>query len=299
MSDIHAYGASFGCLSRRRFILSLACLILVFCVMQIFRWVMKWHFVWDSLLGLPVPPQHTAGCTGTQCYEVFTCFGMKDTTYHLREPLVSLAGAVFAPVGIIGAMHGYHPHLTTFALFVAASAALHVGVIVADYAYYSTCNAYPGNMLFQTVLTPPIGALVPMSAATVSQLWATPSFTVPTVDAIVGGFNVLAWYFAFAGAYALFLVYAAREANCLAFFAERGPLGLGVHYGLAQWDEVINHDAVRRHKGRDMRSQFIDDAKLPSADQSDAEALSAGSVPAGYGATATKRTTMYAGMLAA
>mmetsp|Transcript_37968 Transcript_37968/g.100426 ORF Transcript_37968/g.100426 Transcript_37968/m.100426 type:complete len:296 (-) Transcript_37968:35-922(-) len=295
MSETHAYGASFGCLSRRHYILAVAWVTLALCLLQIFRWVYAFS-VWNTFLGLPVPAVHTHGCTGTECYEVFTCFGMKDATRHLREPLASLAGAAFAPLGIYGAVHGSHRHLQTFALFLAASAALHVGTVAADGAFFETCGAYSGNMLWQTVLTWPLGAIVPISRVTVDQLSRTPSFTVPVVDSIVGGFNLLVWYFVFAGAYALILVYTAREASLLAYLAERGTLGLGVHYGLNRWDEIINHDAIRRSKARETHSQFIEDARLPSASEEDA-ALGYGE-SAGYGATADKRT-YYAGNLPA
>jgi len=151
-------------------------------------------------------------------------------------------------------------------------------------------------MLFQTALAWPAGMLVPISRATVEQLRGAPFFSVPVVDSIVGGFNLLAWYFAFAGGFALLLVYTAREASLLAHLAERGTLGLGVHYGLNRWDEVINHDAVRRQKARETHSPFIEDARLPSKSEEDS-ALGCGGL-AGYGATEAKRAC-YAGNLPA
>lgn len=281
MSETHAYGASWGCVSRRHYILAVAWVTFALCALQLFEWVYELS-LWNKFLGLPTPAVHTHGCTGTECYEVFTCFGMKDATNHLREPLVTLAGLVLAPFGIVGGIHGTSYHLQIFALFLAATATLHLGIVIADGIFFESCKAYSGNMLSQTVLTWPIGALVPISHVTVEQLRTTPFFTVPKVDSIAGGFNLLVWYFLFAGGYSLFLVYTAREARLLCYLAERGTLGLGVHYGLSQWDEVINHDAIRRQKAREVHSQFIEDATLPSASEEDATFLKGAA--AGYGA---------------
>merc|ERR1719401_2788812 len=58
-----------------------------------------------------------------------------------------------------------------------------------------------------------------------------------------------------------FMCYTAWEARVLGMLAERGPLGLGVHYGLGQWDEIINHEAIKNR--RQEKSKFVEDGKMP------------------------------------
>jgi len=240
----------------------------VMCLIQFVRWAGRWH-VFDALVGTPWQPVHSH-CTGTACYEVFSCYGMRAATQHVREPLSSVSGLVVFPLGAHAAHHGNRRALLLTSAYLALSAAVHAGLVLADGVYYGTCDAYAENVVKQTLVNhilPPS----PLTPAARKQLGQMDSFPVGTVDGITGGFPSLAWYLVWAGLLALALAYAAREALLLGDLVERGPLGLGIHYGLDQWDEIISHDAIRRHKEREMRSQFVDDARLPAA-ASDVEA---------------------------
>lgn len=260
MGERHSYGTSCGCVSRRVFIFVFCCVMAVICAIQLARWATRWH-VFDALVGAPWQPVHYH-CTGTQCYEVFSCFGMKEATQHLREPLSSSIGVLLFPVGAHAAHHGFRRPLQVLGVYLALAAAVHAGIVVADLVYYDACDAYPANLVLQTLVNevlPPS----PLSPAARQQIRQMGSFPAGAVDRITGGFPALAWYVVWAGLWVLVLAYAAREARLLGDLVERGPLGLGVHYGLDQWDQVVSHDAIRRHKEREMRSQFIDDARLP------------------------------------
>merc|ERR1740120_27961 len=188
---------------------------------------------------------------------------MRAATQHIREPLVSISGALLLPVGIVGAHHGYRPHLHILSAYLVSSAALHIGIVLGDTVYLGTCGAYPSNIISQTLVNwlPPS----PLTLASQAQLLSMDTYPFDAVALATNGFKVLVWYYAITGSLVVFLAYAATEAYRLGHLAERGPLGLGVHYGLGQWDEILNHDAVRRHKERGMRSQFIDDAQLPGS----------------------------------
>merc|ERR1719375_3117947 len=59
----------------------------------------------------------------------------------------------------------------------------------------------------------------------------------------------------------LILAYSTYEIMLLAHLLERGPLGLGVHYGLGQFDEIINHAELQKMKMP--KSKFVDDCKSP------------------------------------
>lgn len=260
---------------------------------NICRWLGQCHLM-DAMVGRSWAPAHVSGCSGLECYEVFSCLGMKDATAHLREPLMSLAGAVFFSLGIYGTHHGCRRPLQLLGTFLLVSATLHLGILLGDALYVQTCNAYPRNVIEQTLiqeLLPPS----PLTPAAQTTLKGMSVFTIEEVQRVTDGFNVLAWYYALAGSLTAFLAYTAYEAHYLGDLAERGPLGLGVHFGIAQWDEVLNHDAIRRRKAREMKSQFIDDANLPLKFP-DVEAPFGymAASDGGYGAAATDTAPMQA-----
>lgn len=285
VAEEHAYGASFGCVSRRTYILVFCSLMTVLSYIQLGSWFGK-SALWEIVTGMDKTPQHVSGCVGTACYEVFSCFGMREATQHVREPLATVTGAVFFPLGAYGAHHGYRSHLSLFGNYLIASAVVHIAILVADGCFYNFCDMYSLNMITQTLVStflPPS----PLTPAAQDTLLHKTILKVGEVDDIVGSFNALLWYLSFAGSWALLLCYTASEAHFLGDLMARGPLGLGVHYGLAQWDEVLNHEAIRRHKERGMRSQFIDDAKLPLKCPVDVEApLGFRASGHGYGALA-------------
>lgn len=86
-------------------------------------------------------------------------------------------------------------------------------------------------------------------------------FPTEEVDRITHGFNTFLMYFGFELLVCLILFYTAREARLLGMLCERGPLGMGVYYGLDQFDEVLNHEAIQKRK--EPKSRFVDDANLP------------------------------------
>jgi len=281
MGEIHAYGRSLGCVSRRLFVLATASVMAALCFVQLFKWTMSSH-LWDIVIGNSWTVGGQTSCSGTQCYEVLSCYGMRGATLHIREPLVSLSGALLLPFGVVGAHQGYRPQLHVFAAYLAASAALHLGLLLGDTVYLQTCGQYPSNVIYQTMINwlPPS----PVTVAAQAELLNLDTYSFQKVDHITQGFQVLVWYYALAGSLTVFLAYAASQAHWLGNLVERGPLGLGVHYGLGQWDEILNHDAVRRHKERGLRSNFIDDAKLGSGGGENSSFGKYGAPSGGYGA---------------
>jgi hypothetical protein len=261
MAESHAYGSSLCCISRRLFVLGVSTVMAVLCYVQLFKWAIASHF-WDRLVDNTWEVHPPAACMGSQCYEVMSCYGLKDATLNVREPLVTIAGAVLLPFGINGAHHCFRPHLRIVAFFLATSAVVHLGLIVGDASYMHFCGRYPSNVIHQTMLSwlPPS----PVSNAAKATLGKMQIFSYAAVAKATDDFDVLRWYYLVAGSLTLFLCYAAKEALWLGQFAEVGPIGLGMHYGLGQWDEFINHDAVCRAKRKQMRSKFIEDATLPA-----------------------------------
>mmetsp|Transcript_46014 Transcript_46014/g.95717 ORF Transcript_46014/g.95717 Transcript_46014/m.95717 type:complete len:365 (+) Transcript_46014:2-1096(+) len=185
---------------------------------------------------------------------------MKDTSLHLREPFVALLGAIFFPLGVIGAHMSARKQVQLLGYYLATSALLHLGLLGFDGIFYGTCDAMSGNMVLQTLTQwPPISPIRPGSR---ERLEAMNYYPMDKVNEIVTNFSPVGWYFGMAGLWTVFLLYVAWESNALATLLEQGPMGLGVHYGI-NWDEAINHDAIRRHKERQKFSAFIEDAKMP------------------------------------
>ncbi|CAK0817723.1 unnamed protein product [Prorocentrum cordatum] len=113
MSERHAYGTSCGCVSRRIFVL-VSCLVLaVLCYLQLGRWFLELHLLSPAT----EDANQRLHCTGTECLEVWSCYGMRETTYHLREPFVTAVGAVTLPLGVYGALQGSQWHLQAATLY--------------------------------------------------------------------------------------------------------------------------------------------------------------------------------------
>eukprot|EP00440_Ansanella_granifera_P000209 gb/GFBE01000224.1/.p1 GENE.gb/GFBE01000224.1/~~gb/GFBE01000224.1/.p1 ORF type:complete len:358 (+),score=53.24 gb/GFBE01000224.1/:1-1074(+) len=287
MGESHAYGTSLFCFSRRHFILGFSALMLVMCCVRSLAWVVRTGFGVGNVAP-DLQTQLNAACSGAKCFEVLSCYGLKDTTRHVMEPLMSLSGLVFYPLGLHAAYHTQDLEMRRFGLYLLASAAIHVGVVIADYAYLQTCNAYPTNIISFTLSEQffPPSPLRP-GDQDILRTWST--YPVQATNEQAQFFSIPAWYFAFAGVWAMVFVYASIEALQLSYLMEHGLLGLGVHFGLDQWSEVLNHDAIRRKLNNERRSKFIDDANLPLAEVGEAHGAlgySASTGPRGYGSLA-------------
>lgn len=202
-----------------------------------------------------------SGCVGTTCYETFSCYGTRSSTEHFRQPWIALSGAVLFPIGYLGATNQVRWQIRYAANYMCALAIALFVVIFFDCVYTKSCDAYPTNVvhmtLTETVLPPPI------TKAAVSMLRDMSTYSVDEVSTVTGGFRVLLWYVAVAGTFAAALAYTSTEATQLIGEIDSGPLGLGINYGLDRWSEVVDHDAIRRYKERQMDSKFISDAMTP------------------------------------
>jgi hypothetical protein len=231
------------------------------------------------------PPQ---GCTGIECYEVFTCRGFAATTEHLRQPLMTITGAVIFPMGVVAALHGYRSELRLVVVYLAVLTAIYIGCLFGDIVYYNACDAYPSNAIQQTLLWP---IAFPLRAATQEQISKLTFFPREVVDKITSNFATMFWYLVMELFICAFLVYTVREIRLLALLFECGPLGMGVHYGLDQFDEVLNHELIQKRK--EPKSKFVEDAQLPL--ESDVEAPLAYHVGHNYGAFHGKSARLAAG----
>jgi len=163
-------------------------------------------------------------------------------------------------------LHGYRLELRLFAFYLTVLTVVYIGCFISDFIYYETCNAYPGGAIEQTLLWP---IAFPLRKAQQDELSKMAFFPKEAVDKITNDFRTMLLYFFIEFVVCTVLVYTAREAYLLGMLFERGPLGMGVHYGLGQFDEILNHEAIAKRK--EPKSRFVEDAQLPLW-QSDVEA---------------------------
>jgi len=269
MGETQAFGTSLFCLSRRLFILAFCLVGVLLCIVHLASFAAKSSLLQTFFNANTNTPRPAVDCVGLQCYEVFSCFGFKETTFHIRTPFFYVFGLFFFALGAHGAHHGLEKETWLLHRYLLVSFIFHVLVLAADGLYTQQCSAYPLNVV-EVSLTgwlsfPPIGPLAK------EQLRQMPNWPIEDVKQITNGFKVLLRYFVEQGFVTLALLYGFIEAYRLAAIEQKGPLGLGTFYGLSQWDEVLDHDVLRRRRERQIRSKFIDDARLPLKPQGDAE----------------------------
>jgi len=239
-------------------VLAATTVVAALCFLQILKWISRSH-VWDFLSSNSWAVPHPDDCVGSKCFEVFSCYGMKSATEHVREPLVTVSGAIVLPIGAIGAHHGRRWNLQVVGYYLTALTALHFFLIAGDLLYVWTCEMYPTNIIDETMVAwfPPS----PVTNGAQGVLRGMSQYPFDAVAKLTHNFPVMKWYLAVTGSVLLFFAYTAREASLLGLLAERGPIGLGPCYGLGQWDQVLDYEAIKRIQGREVKSQFVEDCQ--------------------------------------
>lgn len=225
------------------------------CLLVQSSWLVDELVAGESNSGRVVNP-----CTGTQCYEVWSCYGMQKSTVHILNPGFALTGIVFWTLGLIGTYYTVRWQVRYMANYAFTVGLVLLGCMIFDLVYAPTCDAYTANTIHTLTkdFPPP-----PITSAARDMLKDLQTYPRGEVDDITNGFRVLLWYSCVFGLLTALILYLCSEAYGLALLIDRGPLGLGVNYGLDQWSEYIDMDAVRRNKMRGMKSKFLEDAKLP------------------------------------
>jgi hypothetical protein len=217
--------------------------------------------------GAVSPAAAAQACTGAECYEIWSCYGWKDATLHWREPFGQLLSALFFGLGFFGAATGNDRQLQTAGDWLLILGACYVGMGLVDAAYVEVCGAYSSNLVHQTLAPRAAGPLAmslsPLGPGIREKLLSMAVYPVELVDGLTGGLHALRWHLLWTSAWSIFVIYTALETRILARFCGHGALGLGVNYGLDQWDEAFDHNAIRIHQARLQKSKFVSDATLP------------------------------------
>eukprot|EP00435_Cladocopium_sp_Y103_P022997 s1718_g5.t1 len=134
MGESHAFGASFLCgPSRRHLVMGVCVAMSILCAARVFRWLI--------ILGSSVEvEQKVPSCVGEECFQVFTCKGLKDATAHVMEPLFTLSGLIFFPMGFHAAHHGDDLQMKRFGLFLLGMTILRIAVIGCDMLFLHNCQ---------------------------------------------------------------------------------------------------------------------------------------------------------------
>lgn len=264
-AERHAYGSALFCISRRVYALIFCAVLSFVCILQLARLFLDTTIVHSILGHETLPPK---ACSGLECYEVFSCRGFAWTTDNIRKLLLLVPGAVLFPLGVHAAVHGYRLEMKLVSFYMMILSAVYFMGFIGDIIYFETCSAYSGNIIDQTLLWP---IPFPLRRPQQDELATMTFFPMADVDKITHDFATMTMYSILETLLCVFLVYSTYEIMILAHLLERGPIGLGVHYGLGQFDEIINHEELQKRKLP--RSKFVDDCKLPTYDDAEAAPL--------------------------
>merc|ERR1712039_392556 len=102
--------------------------------------------------------------------------------------------------------HGYRDMLKVFATFVSILAAVYVGCFVGDIIYYETCNAYPANVIYETLLRP---ISFPIKATAQDVLRVMTWFPEKEVNELTDKLSTWTWYACWMGVQCVFFCYVA------------------------------------------------------------------------------------------
>jgi len=224
-----SYGKALYCFDRRVFGVVVSFIILAISIERIFAYSLN-RYVYHTELTLQHP------CYGKECYEVFTCKGLSETTFHFREPLDTIFAFVGGAAGLLGSFYGRRGLVAWFSWYCFWATLVQACCLAGDVGLWSLCggDSFPTNVVQQGLLTLP----VPLVAHGSARSEISRMLTYPTQDVYkIAKVDVWKWYFFVALGKLLVFAYLTWETSFYARVMDRGLTGMGVHYGLGQWDE--------------------------------------------------------------
>eukprot|EP00434_Breviolum_minutum_P040502 symbB.v1.2.035993.t1/scaffold4977.1/size32188/1 len=120
-------------LVERHFVMVVCVIMTLLCAARILHWLIV------SSTHVDVEPR-VAACTGENCYQVFSCIGLQEATMHVMEPLLTLSGVLFFPMGFHAAQHGDDVQMKRFGLYLVGANLLRVAVMVGDMIFLHNCQ---------------------------------------------------------------------------------------------------------------------------------------------------------------
>lgn len=258
MSDEKFLGKSFWCIPRKQFVL----LIAAWTFLSAFVEAIYLVFIQWMLEGRSLTPQH---CHGHVCTQVATCVGSASGTYDFHSAVSIIGGIFIGYIGLAGALNGDPSRLQLFGNFLLFKLALIATFGVVDTGYYFLCDAYPYNVIADSVLFPYPNW--PMPEKQKLQITQAPRWF-PTGFMHDAAHEDTIWllYYAVIAIEIFLLGYTAHHANYLAEHCAFGVFGLGANYEVRSWrDRKIFKDKVNDWidaAKQDIRTTFREDVPI-------------------------------------
>jgi len=235
MSDDEYLGAACWCVPRRPFALVVAGALSAYGIISACRLVtLCWPIV-D-----PPPPTR---CSGPSCFDVGSCHGMQEATYHVQQVVQILGSMAFGLRGLFGFLGNRAENILHLALFLAAMAVLVAVLALGDCVYTVACDAYPYHLVREALLWPlpdePVSEGVKREVREVLAM-----YPVDLVN-VLSHLQVWRLYLCVELLVMALWAYAAHEVFLCAHRMGFGAYGLGPNFSLGQWREDILEADIR------------------------------------------------------
>lgn len=184
-------------------------------------------------------------CEGNKCLEIISCDGMQEASYHIRAVLVIGGCLAFGVVGLFGALNRNPRDLNYFSYFLAFVGALILLLVVYDFLFMATCDAYTYNVIDMVFMWPidsfPVDQWMKKSLNTFGK------YPCGSMDDFTHH-NVWRWYLFTACMMAFFFLYSALGTSVFSTLTDHGELGLGENFSIHTWrDEVFLKRDIEAH----------------------------------------------------
>eukprot|EP00747_Dinoflagellata_sp_TGD_P162683 gnl/TRDRNA2_/TRDRNA2_180548_c0_seq1.p1 gnl/TRDRNA2_/TRDRNA2_180548_c0~~gnl/TRDRNA2_/TRDRNA2_180548_c0_seq1.p1 ORF type:complete len:352 (+),score=53.21 gnl/TRDRNA2_/TRDRNA2_180548_c0_seq1:180-1235(+) len=233
MSDEKILGYVFHCIPRRRYVLGVALGLFLFGITAVIYWC------FDKLMHMATMPRG-GECHGPRCFDIFTCKGMQEATFHIREALIIFGGMIAGMAGTAGAYNGWYTDVFIFGGAMVGGAAGFAMIGLADFLYTQVCGAYPFNVIDQAVLwnMPKLLNGVPVQEHVKLQVQNMDAYPVHYIDSLAT-FHVFYLYLGVAAICCGICLHAAHHSLFLAGYLEFGRWDLGAHFSMGTWAEEV------------------------------------------------------------
>lgn len=255
MSDDRYLGYAFRCFPRRLFILLLGASLCIYSFASIIFYALFNSAIMDNKLS------QANKCEGHKCFDVLTCAGMVEASYHIREVSQIVLGLIFGYWGYTGAANSYPDLCERFAYYLFFIAFLHCGLAVFDGGYTLVCDAYPFNVVEKALLWPTPD--IPVRNTVKYEIFNTfAEFPVDMIDTLTGHAHVWRLYFIETTPLILLWAYAGHTAILLSQVMAFGVFGLGANYSIQGWRASV----VFKNEMREKFKETVAQAKASAED---------------------------------
>mmetsp|Transcript_5953 Transcript_5953/g.13100 ORF Transcript_5953/g.13100 Transcript_5953/m.13100 type:complete len:313 (+) Transcript_5953:138-1076(+) len=180
-------------------------------------------------------------CRSHECLAVFSCQGMQEASFHIREVVTTLFGTVAGCLGVAGCFSiGDGFELYVLALYQVCSAIMQGVLLLGDWIFATECCSYSRNTM-EMGLFWPIPNL-PISHMLKAELRSMTSYPMDLVHNVA---EIEVWALDLFTTILMisFHLFTAKVIQDLVRFHFTGPLGMGANYSLQHWQRTLAEKA--------------------------------------------------------